>query len=129
MSTLTTDSPYRQNFNGGILKLQENGILDKLKRKWWKEERKGTGCAVMLLCISKIYYLFISWNIALCFYNFQEEEAGSMALGIAHVGGVFVVLVAGCAVAIIFAFIEFFWENRKIASEEGVCANMKLRNL
>lgn len=49
-----------------------------------------------------------------------------MALGIAHVGGVFVVLVAGCAVAIIFAFIEFFWENRKIASEEGVRANIKL---
>ncbi|CAL8109948.1 unnamed protein product [Orchesella dallaii] len=89
------NSPYRQYFNGGILTLQENGILDKLKRKWWKEERKGTGCAA-------------------------DGGAGAVTpLRIANVGGVFVVLVGGCAVAIIFAFVEFFWENRKIATEEG----------
>lgn len=34
-------------FIGGILKLQEDGILDDLKRKWWKEERKvAQACAV-----------------------------------------------------------------------------------
>lgn len=84
------NSPYRQFFNGGILQLQEEGILEKLKRKWWKEERKGTAC---------------------------DEDAGSNALRIQHVGGVFVVLVAGCLVSIVFAFVEFFWENRKIAAE------------
>lgn len=64
--------------------------------------------------------------LQICVGYLQEEEAASNALSIDHVGGVFVVLVAGCVVAIIFAFIEFFWENRKIASEEGVRYTRKI---
>lgn len=37
-----TDSPYLDKFNAEILKMQENGDLDRLKRKWWKEEGKET---------------------------------------------------------------------------------------
>ena len=31
------ESNLRDNLSVSILKLQENGILDKLKHKWWKE--------------------------------------------------------------------------------------------
>lgn len=35
-----------QAFSSSVLKLQEKGILDELKRKWWKEERKENACDV-----------------------------------------------------------------------------------
>ena len=41
-----------------------------------------------------------------------------MTLG--HVGGVFVVLLGGCALACVMAFIEFLWKSRKLAQNEGV---------
>lgn len=30
------DSPYRTKVNGALLKLQEKGVLQELKEKWWK---------------------------------------------------------------------------------------------
>ncbi|KAK9686988.1 Ligand-gated ion channel [Popillia japonica] len=38
------NSPYRTSINEAILRLQENGILRKLKDKWWKQERGGGQC-------------------------------------------------------------------------------------
>lgn len=85
---------YRNHFNGGILKLQEGGVIDKLKRKWWMEERKGAGCG--------------------------DDEADSGALNISHVAGCFVVLTGGCFLAIILVFIELWIEGVKTAAERGV---------
>ena len=31
-------SKLRDDLSVSILKLQENGVLDKLKHKWWREE-------------------------------------------------------------------------------------------
>lgn len=45
-SKCITDSPYRTSINEAILRLQENGILRKLKDKWWKQERGGGQCNV-----------------------------------------------------------------------------------
>jgi ABC-type amino acid transport substrate-binding protein len=46
---LPKNSKYRQAFNSAILQLQEKGVLDDLKRKWWKEERKGAqSCSVSI---------------------------------------------------------------------------------
>ena len=40
------DSPYTGAISAGILKLQEKGILQDLKRKWWKEMHGGGQCIV-----------------------------------------------------------------------------------
>ena len=41
-------------------------------------------------------------------------------LGVDNVGGVFVVLASGCAVALIIGILEFLWNVRKVAVDERV---------
>jgi ABC-type amino acid transport substrate-binding protein len=38
------DSLYRTLVNGALLKLQEKGVLEELKTKWWKPPG-GTSCS------------------------------------------------------------------------------------
>jgi len=90
-------SPYRAPLSQAILKLHETNRILILKNRWWKEKRGGGAC---------------------------KDEAGSSGkaseLGLANVGGVFVVLIGGLVVAAMIAFCEFFWEARKSAqAEEG----------
>lgn len=40
-------------------------------------------------------------------------------LGLANVGGVFVVLIGGLGIAILISLCEFFGEARKVVNEEG----------
>ena len=40
------DSPYTRAVSAGVLSLQEKGILQKLKTKWWKEMHGGGNCVV-----------------------------------------------------------------------------------
>ncbi|XP_076250040.1 glutamate receptor ionotropic, kainate 2-like isoform X2 [Rhynchophorus ferrugineus] len=86
---------YRHAINSAVLKLQENGKLNELKAKWWKEDIEGTPC-------SSIF----------------DEEGNQEELTLAHVGGVFVVLGAGLCLAILFAIVEFLWNVHNIAVEE-----------
>lgn len=51
----------------------------------------------------------------------MEEGGGDSAeLGIANVGGVFLVLIVGCATAFFVSILEFLWNVRKVAVEEKV---------
>ena len=43
---MISDSPYTKAISAGILKLQEDGILQQLKTKWWKEMHGGGMCVV-----------------------------------------------------------------------------------
>jgi hypothetical protein len=59
----------------------------------------------------------------------EASKAASSAaseLGLANVGGVFVVLMGGMGVAIIMALCEFIWKSRKLAMEEhaSLCTEM-----
>lgn len=90
------DSPYRTPISGAILMLQEKGVLQDLKKKWW-EERGGGLC-------SKI----------------EAEPTSSSELGLANVGGVFLVLLIGCCGSFIIAVFEFLWNVRKVAVKEKV---------
>ncbi|XP_041979927.1 glutamate receptor ionotropic, kainate 3-like isoform X2 [Aricia agestis] len=38
------NSPYRQPMSESILQLQEQGVLARMKDKWWKEKRGGGAC-------------------------------------------------------------------------------------
>jgi hypothetical protein len=52
----------------------------------------------------------------------QDEASASTAaseLGLATVGGVFVVLIGGLATAMLLSLCEFAWEARKEVLEEG----------
>ncbi|KAJ8677712.1 hypothetical protein QAD02_013499 [Eretmocerus hayati] len=53
----------------------------------------------------------------------DETSKGTSAaseLGLANVGGVFVVLVGGMGIACVIAVCEFLWKSRKIAVDEKV---------
>ncbi|CAG9860825.1 unnamed protein product [Phyllotreta striolata] len=76
------NSSYRNSLSTAILKLQNDGVLDKLKRKWW-EERKGGGQ---------------------CYDDGASGDAAAMNLS--AVEGVFWVTIGGSIIAVICALLE-----------------------
>ena len=50
----------------------------------------------------------------------DEGKKDANALGIANVGGVFVVLVCGLALSLLVAILEFAWKARRREGEEKV---------
>nr|CAD7589583.1 unnamed protein product [Timema genevievae] len=65
----------------------------------------------------------ISFLIHLCAIQQDETSKSSSAaneLGLANVGGVFVVLMGGMGVACVIAVCEFVWKSRKVAVEERI---------
>ncbi|XP_008198458.1 glutamate receptor ionotropic, kainate 3 isoform X2 [Tribolium castaneum] len=88
------DYPYRSAINTAILKLQEEAKLTELKDKWWKKMRDEPSCPVRTLGKS------------------------STELALDNVGGVFLVLGVGMAVAFVLAILEFLWNVRNISVEE-----------
>lgn len=40
---------YKGWIDNAILSLQQSGVLDKLKNKWWKMEDKPANCQVVIL--------------------------------------------------------------------------------
>ena len=41
------NSPYKAEINQAVLKLQENGVLHKLKNKWWRQ-KGAKNCKVII---------------------------------------------------------------------------------
>lgn len=50
----------------------------------------------------------------------SKSSSAANELGLANVGGVFVVLMGGMGVACVIAVCEFVWKSRKVAIEERV---------
>lgn len=50
----------------------------------------------------------------------SKTSSAANELGLANVGGVFVVLMGGMGVACVIAVCEFVWKSRKVAVEERV---------
>jgi hypothetical protein len=69
----------------------ETDVLKRLKNNWWKPD--GAPCV---------------------------DEKPPDYLGVANVGGVFLVLVGGCVLALVVAIFEFLWNVEKIAKKEKV---------
>ncbi|XP_071860840.1 glutamate receptor ionotropic, kainate 2 isoform X1 [Bombus fervidus] len=93
---LPRNSEYRTPINGAILTLQEKGVLQDLKKKWWVDRGGG-------MCTKT-----------------EQEPSSSGELGIANVGGVFLVLLIGTCGSFIIAVFEFLWNVRKVAVREKV---------
>lgn len=84
-----------------MLKLQEEGKLVDLKTRWWIEKNPGAG-------------------------ECSDDGGGgdSLELGLANVGGVFLVLGAGVLTGIIVGIIDFLWNIRQISIDESVSGNI-----
>ncbi|KAL6435088.1 hypothetical protein ACFW04_005292 [Cataglyphis niger] len=82
-------SPWRDKISLAILELQEKGIIQILYDKWWK----NTG--------------------DVCNRDDKNKESKANALGVENIGGVFVVLLCGLALAILVAILEFCWNSKK----------------
>ncbi|XP_071549118.1 glutamate receptor ionotropic, kainate 2-like isoform X2 [Panulirus ornatus] len=95
-------SPWRDKISLAILELQEKGIIQMLYSKWWK----NTG--------------------DVCNRDEKNKDSKANALGVANIGGVFVVLLCGLALAIVVAILEFCWNSRKNAQtdRQSLCSEM-----
>ena len=87
-------TPYKGLLDQAILKMMEQGVLHKLKVKWWKQKRGGGACD-------------------------NKAKGGVNPLGLANVVGVFLVTMVGCAVAAVFAILEFLYGTKQSAQDGG----------
>ena len=84
-------SPLRSYISSAIIKLNEDGIIQRLKTKWWKKENGGE-----------------------CTGSLDSSEAASASvneLGLPNVGGIFLVLLIGLMLGCVMAAIETFWKK------------------
>ncbi|CAH2047181.1 unnamed protein product, partial [Iphiclides podalirius] len=102
------NSPYRQPMSESILQLQEEGKLTRMKDKWWKEKRGGGACS-----------------------DDDASSGDAQPLVLANVGGVFIVLAAGSAMAVVCAFVEMIFDvwmisrKNKVSFKEEIIAELK----
>lgn len=83
--------------NLAVLKLSEQGVLDKLKSKWWYD--KGE-------CGSKD----------------SGSKDKTSALSLSNVAGVFYILIGGLGLAMLVALIEFCYKSRSESKRmKGFC--------
>uniref|UniRef100_A0A1I8II90 Glutamate receptor n=1 Tax=Macrostomum lignano TaxID=282301 RepID=A0A1I8II90_9PLAT len=102
---LTTGSPYRDIISEVILKLQKEQVLEKLRRRWWREEDIEKPCDEASS-------------------DGQEEPPG---LGIDQVAGVYVVLLGGMLLGGITTLVEFCFRAKRRAVQErhrAVCQEL-----
>uniref|UniRef100_A0A8D3CS65 Glutamate receptor n=1 Tax=Scophthalmus maximus TaxID=52904 RepID=A0A8D3CS65_SCOMX len=89
-------SPLRNAVNLAVLKLNEQGLLDKLKNKWWYD--KGE-----------------------CECGFKDStnkgDQDKLALSLSNVAGVFYILVGGLGLAMMVALVEFCYKSRAEAKK------------
>jgi len=89
-------TPYKELLDNAILQLLEGGTLHRLKVRWWKQKRGGGAC------------------------DAKGGGGGVKPLGLANVAGVFLVTMIGCAIASVFAFLEFLYGTKQSAKDCGV---------
>uniref|UniRef100_A0A8C1P8G2 Glutamate receptor n=1 Tax=Cyprinus carpio TaxID=7962 RepID=A0A8C1P8G2_CYPCA len=94
-------SALRTPVNLAVLKLSEQGILDKLKNKWWYD--KGE-------CGAKV----------------SGSKEKTSALSLSNVAGVFYILVGGLGLAMMVALVEFCYKSRAEAKRMKVAKTQAL---
>ncbi|XP_054845548.1 glutamate receptor 2 isoform X2 [Eublepharis macularius] len=91
-------SSLRTPVNLAVLKLSEQGVLDKLKNKWWYD--KGE-----------------------CGAKDSGSKEKTSALSLSNVAGVFYILVGGLGLAMLVALIEFCYKSRAEAKRMKMILN------
>lgn len=95
-----------------------------LKTRWWKEKRGGGSCRVCSFRLTNPTVVANAFINVILYAGLQDDASKSSSaaneLGLANVGGVFVVLMGGMGVACVIAVCEFVWKSRKVAVDERV---------
>nr|CAD7394803.1 unnamed protein product [Timema cristinae] len=87
-------SPWRDKISLAILELQERGEIHMLYNKWWKNPGDT------------------------CVRTEKGKESKANALGVNNIGGIFVVLLCGLAVAVMVAIFEFCYNSKRNTQAE-----------
>jgi ionotropic glutamate receptor len=93
-------SDLREATNIAVLKLTENGFLERLKRKWYYERSECTNVGT-------------------------KDSKQSTPLNLANVAGMFYVLIIGLGAAMVIAFIEFLFK----AKTDSARLNQNIRDV
>ncbi|XP_065136477.1 glutamate receptor 4a isoform X1 [Paramisgurnus dabryanus] len=97
-------SQLRNAVNLAVLKLNEQGLLDKLKNKWWYDKGEcGSGGG-------------------------DSKDKSSQALSLSNVAGVFYILVGGLGLAMMVALVEFCYKSRAEAKKLKLTFSEAVRN-
>ncbi|XP_053316241.1 glutamate receptor 2 isoform X3 [Spea bombifrons] len=135
-------SPLRNAVNLAVLKLNEQGLLDKLKNKWWYDKGEcGSGGGDSKVSPINLAVLKLSEQGVLdklknkWWYDKGEcgaKDSGSKektsALSLSNVAGVFYILVGGLGLAMLVALIEFCYKSRAEAKRMKVAKNAQNTN-
>ncbi|XP_028321334.1 glutamate receptor 4a isoform X2 [Gouania willdenowi] len=98
-------SQLRNAVNLAVLKLNEQGLLDKLKNKWWYDKGEcGSGGGD------------------------SKKDKSSQALSLSNVAGVFYILVGGLGLAMLVALVEFCYKSRAEAKRMKLSFSEAMRN-
>ncbi|KAI5637683.1 ligated ion channel l-glutamate- and glycine-binding site domain-containing protein [Phthorimaea operculella] len=108
---MAKSSPYRQELNLALLRLQESGKLREMKHSWWKERNGGGACEELNLALlrlqesGKLREMKHSW--------WKERNGGGACEAKADVEspplemnsfyGLFLVLIVGCLVGVLLS--------------------------
>nr|CAD7445047.1 unnamed protein product [Timema bartmani] len=95
-SVFIVRSPWRDKISLAILELQERGEIHMLYNKWWKNPGDT------------------------CVRTEKGKESKANALGVNNIGGIFVVLLCGLAVAVMVAIFEFCYNSKRNTQAELV---------
>uniref|UniRef100_A0A8C6UIU9 Glutamate ionotropic receptor AMPA type subunit 1 n=1 Tax=Neogobius melanostomus TaxID=47308 RepID=A0A8C6UIU9_9GOBI len=94
-------SPLRNPVNLAVLKLNEQGLLDKLKNRWWYD--KGE-----------------------CGVGGGDAKDKTSALSLSNVAGVFYILIGGLGLAMMVALVEFCYKSRIESQRMKVSGRVEL---
>lgn len=92
---INADSPYRDKLSSAILHLQEEGAIQAMYDKWWKQKNIDKFCD-------------------------NTKTPSTKALELRNVGGVFVLVLTGTFCGFVIALIEFVCNARQISRKGEV---------
>ncbi|XP_061229433.1 glutamate receptor 2 isoform X3 [Neopsephotus bourkii] len=143
-------SSLRNAVNLAVLKLNEQGLLDKLKNKWWydkgecgsgggdskvspREKSDGTPVNLAVLKLSEqgvLDKLKNKWwyDKGECGAKDSGSKEKTSALSLSNVAGVFYILVGGLGLAMLVALIEFCYKSRAEAKRMKMTLNDAMRS-
>ena len=101
MLFLIKGSPYTDDISLKILEMQEKGEIQKLYNRWWKG---GSTCM-----------------------RDEKKDSKANALNVENVGGIFVVLLGGCLLAIFVSLFEFIYYAKRNANKIKVIISLNYK--
>ncbi|KAL6033039.1 hypothetical protein STEG23_032418, partial [Scotinomys teguina] len=131
-------SALRNPVNLAVLKLNEQGLLDKLKNKWWYDKGEcgsGGGDSKVSPTVLKLSEQGVLDKLKSKWW-YDKGECGSKdsgskdktsALSLSNVAGVFYILIGGLGLAMLVALIEFCYKSRSESKRMKQSINEAIR--